>query len=77
MKYHLRFEAWIRRALSVAVITGVGVLTGWGTGLLTTFSVVRTAKAGSQPFLSDEGRLPDLDAAREGCSGQFLDLLLH
>jgi thiol-disulfide isomerase/thioredoxin len=63
MKYHLRFEAWIRRALSVAVITGVGVLTGWGTGLLTTFSVVRTAKAGSQPFLSDEGRLPDLDGA--------------
>jgi thiol-disulfide isomerase/thioredoxin len=64
MKHYLRFEVWIRRAPSVAVITGVVVvLTGWGTGLLTRFSVVKTANAASQPFVSDEGRLPDLDGA--------------
>jgi len=64
MKHYLRFEVWIRRAPSVAVITGVVVVrTGWGTGLLTRFSVVRTANAASQPFVSDEGRLPDLDGA--------------
>jgi len=64
MKHYLRVEAWIRRALSAAVVTGVVVaVIGWGTGLLTKFSVVRTAKADSQSFLSDEGRLPDLDGA--------------
>src|SRR5579863_4567459 len=64
MKNFLRFEDWIRRAPSVAVITGVVVvLTGWGTGLLTRFSVVKTANAASQLFVSDEGRLPDLDGA--------------
>jgi thiol-disulfide isomerase/thioredoxin len=64
MKHYLRFEVWIRRAPSVALITGVVVvLTGWGTGLLTRFSVVKTANAASQPFVSDEGRLPDLDGA--------------
>jgi thiol-disulfide isomerase/thioredoxin len=63
MKHHLRLKAWVDRALSVAVITGFVVLTGWGTGLLTKFSVVKTAKASSQPFLDDEGRLPNLDGA--------------
>jgi thiol-disulfide isomerase/thioredoxin len=64
MKHYLRFEAWIRRAPSVAVIMGlVVVLTGWGTGLLTRFSVVKTANAASQPFVSDEGAMPDLDGA--------------
>jgi thiol-disulfide isomerase/thioredoxin len=62
MKHILFLEAWIRRALGVAVIVGV-VLTGWGTDLLTKFSVVKTAKADSQPFLDDEGHLPDLDGA--------------
>jgi hypothetical protein len=57
MKHYLRFEVWIRRAPSVAVITGVVVvLTGGGTGLLTRFSVVKTANAASQSFVSgDEG----------------------
>jgi thiol-disulfide isomerase/thioredoxin len=63
MKHHLRLKAWVDRSLSVAVITGFVVLTGWGTGLLTKFSVVKTAKASSQPFLDDEGRLPNLDGA--------------
>jgi thiol-disulfide isomerase/thioredoxin len=64
MKHYLRFEAWIHRALGVVLITGVVVvLTGWGKGLLTKFSVVKAAKADSQPFLSDEARLPDLDGA--------------
>jgi thiol-disulfide isomerase/thioredoxin len=64
MKHYLSFEVWRRRAQSVAVITGVVVvLTGWGTGLLTRFSVVKTANAASQPFVSDEGRLPELDGA--------------
>src|SRR5579863_8304922 len=64
MKNFLRFEDWIRRAPSVAVITGaLVVLTGWGTGLLTRFSVVETANAASQPLVNDGGRLPDLDGA--------------
>src|SRR5580658_4171333 len=64
MKTRTRFNAWIRRALGVAAIVGViVVMTGWGSGLLTTFCVVKTAKAASQPFLSEEGRLPDLDGA--------------
>src|SRR3984885_8747174 len=64
MKHHLRLKAWIRRVLIVAVITGVVVvLTGWGTGLLTTLSLVKMAKADSQPFLNDEGGLPDMDGA--------------
>ena len=64
MKHDLRLKAWIRRVLIVAVITGVVVvLTGWGTGLLTTLSLVKMAKADSQPFLNDEGGLPDMDGA--------------
>lgn len=64
MKHYLRFQAWIRRASSVAVIMGVVVvLKGLGTDLVTKSSVVKAAKADSQPFLSDEGRLPDLDGA--------------
>jgi len=63
MKHHLRFEAWIRRALYVGAITGVVVVTGWDTNLLTKFSLVKTAKADSQPFLSEEGRLPNFDGA--------------
>jgi len=64
MKHYLRFEPWIRRAPSVAVITGVVVvLTGLGTGLLTRFSVLKTANAASRPFVSDEGAMPDLDGA--------------
>ena len=36
MQHYLRFEAWIRRAPSVALMTGViVVLMGWGMGLLT------------------------------------------
>ena len=64
MKHYLRLEAWIRRASSAAVITGVVVmLTAWGTGLLTSLSVVTTANAASKPFLGDEGAMPDLDGA--------------
>src|SRR5579863_2275502 len=64
MKTYLHFEEWVRRAPSVAVIMGVVVvLTGWGTGLLTSFSVVKTANAASQPFINDEGAMPDLDGA--------------
>jgi thiol-disulfide isomerase/thioredoxin len=64
MKNYLRFEKWVRRAPSVAVIMGVVVvLTGWSTGLLTSFSVVKTANAASQPFVSDEGAIPNLDGA--------------
>ena len=64
MNHYLRFEAWIHRALSVAVITGVVVvLTGLGTGLLTRFSIVKTANAASQPLINDEGVMPDLDGA--------------
>ena len=64
MKNYLHFEEWVRRAPSVAVIMGVVVvLTGWSTGLLTRFSVVKTANAASQPFVSDEGAMPDLDGA--------------
>jgi thiol-disulfide isomerase/thioredoxin len=64
MKYYLRFEACIRRAASAAVITGiVVVLIGFGTRLLTRFSVVKTANAASRPFVSDEGAMPDLDGA--------------
>ena len=48
MKHYLRFEGWIRRGPSVAVITGVVVvLIGWGMSLLTRFSVVKTANAAS------------------------------
>jgi thiol-disulfide isomerase/thioredoxin len=64
MKNYLYFEEWVRRAPSVAVIMGVVVvLTAWGTGLLTRFSVVKAANAASQPFVSDEGAMPDLDGA--------------
>jgi thiol-disulfide isomerase/thioredoxin len=64
MKHHSRFEIWICSTLTVAVITGVVVvLAGWAAELRTTFSVVKTAKADSQPFLDDEGHLPDLDGA--------------
>jgi thiol-disulfide isomerase/thioredoxin len=63
MKHHLRSDAWIRRALGVAAITGVVVVTGWDTNLLTKLSLVKTAKTDSQPFLSEEGRLPELDGA--------------
>src|SRR5271168_861971 len=64
MKRYLRFEGWIRRAPSVALITGVAVvLMGWGMNLRTRFSVVKTANAASQPFVSDEGAMPDLDGA--------------
>ena len=64
MKHYLRFEAWIRRAPTVAVITGIViVLVGWGMGLLTRFSVVKTANAASQPLVSDEGAMPHLDGA--------------
>jgi hypothetical protein len=49
MKTRTRFNAWIRRALGEAAIVGViVVMTGWGSGLLTTFCVVKTAKAASQ-----------------------------
>ena len=52
----LSLLVWIRRALGVAVITGaVVVVMGWRTDLLTKFSVVKTAKADSQPFLDNEG----------------------
>jgi thiol-disulfide isomerase/thioredoxin len=62
-KRTLSFGIWIRHALGVAVITGlIVVVTGWCTDLLTKFSVV-IAKADSQPFLDNEGRLPDLDGA--------------
>src|SRR5580700_9978802 len=64
MTNYLRFETWIRRASRMAVITGVVVvLTGWITGSLTSFSVVKTANAASQPFVNDEGAMPDLDGA--------------
>jgi thiol-disulfide isomerase/thioredoxin len=64
MKHFLRLEAWVRRAPSVALITGVVVvLTGWGTGLLAGFSAVKMANAASQPFVNDEGAMPDLDGA--------------
>ena len=64
MKPYLHFEEWVRRAPSAAVIIGiVVVLTGWSTGLLTSFSVVKMANAASQPFVSDEGAMPDLDGA--------------
>ncbi|WP_263355427.1 redoxin domain-containing protein [Acidicapsa acidisoli] len=64
MKHYLRFEAWNRRAPSVALITGVAVvLIVWGTGLLTRFSVVKTANAASQHLVNDEGAMPDLDGA--------------
>ena len=60
----LSLLVWIRRALGVAVITGVVVLVmGWRTDLLTKFSVVKTAKADSQPFLDNEGPLPNMDGA--------------
>ena len=63
MKHYLRFEAWIRRAPTVAVITGVViVLMGWGMGLLTRFSIVK-ANAAAQPLVGDEGAMPDLDGA--------------
>ena len=46
MKRSLAFEAWIRRALGVAVIFGVvAIALGWDTNLLTKFSFVNTAKA--------------------------------
>ncbi|MGA2391610.1 MAG: hypothetical protein ABSF97_21840 [Candidatus Sulfotelmatobacter sp.] len=49
MKTRTRFNAWIRRALGEAAIVGViVVMTGWRSGLLTTFCVVKTAKAASQ-----------------------------
>ena len=63
MKHHLGFDAWIRRALGVAAITGVVVVTGWDTNLLRKFSLVKTAKADSQPFLDNEGPLPNMDGA--------------
>lgn len=64
MKHHLRLETWIRRAPSVAAITGiVVVLIGWGMGLLTKFSVVKAANAASQPLVNDEGAMPDLGGA--------------
>jgi thiol-disulfide isomerase/thioredoxin len=64
MKHYFRLDVWVRRASSVAVVTGVVVvLTGWGTSSLTRFSVVETASAASQPFLGDEGAMPDLDGA--------------
>jgi thiol-disulfide isomerase/thioredoxin len=64
MKHCLRFEACIRRASSMAVIAGaVVVLTGWGTGLLTRFSVVKTANAAPQHVVNDEGPMPKLDGA--------------
>jgi len=62
MKHHLRLEAWIRRASSVAVIMGVA-FAGWGTGLLARLSVIKMANAASQPILGDEGAMPDLDGA--------------
>jgi thiol-disulfide isomerase/thioredoxin len=60
----LSLLVWIRRALGLAVIMGVVVVAAaWGGDLLTKFSVLKTAKADSQPLLDDEGRLPDLDGA--------------
>jgi cytochrome c biogenesis protein CcdA/thiol-disulfide isomerase/thioredoxin len=48
MKRTLAFEAWIRRALGVAVILGVvAIALGWDTNLLTKFSFVNTARAES------------------------------
>ena len=64
MEHRLRFEARSGRALRVAAIVGVVVVVaGWRTDLLTGTSLVKTAIADSQPFLDDEGRLPDLDGA--------------
>jgi thiol-disulfide isomerase/thioredoxin len=64
MKQYFHFESWIRRALGVAAITGIlVVVTGWGTDSLKKFSFVKTVNADSQPFLDDEGRLPDLNGA--------------
>jgi len=62
MKHYLHLETWIRRASSVAVITGVA-FAGWGTGLLARFSVVKMANAASQHVVNDEGPMPDLDDA--------------
>jgi cytochrome bd-type quinol oxidase subunit 1 len=46
MKRSLSVEAWIRRALGIAVIMGViAIALGWDTDLLTRFSFVNTAKA--------------------------------
>src|SRR5580693_9356119 len=46
MKRSLSFEAWIRRALGVAVILGVvAIALGWDTNLLTKFSFVNTTGA--------------------------------
>lgn len=46
MKRSLAFEAWIRRALGVAVIMGVvAIALGWDTNLLTKFSFVNTSRA--------------------------------
>jgi cytochrome c biogenesis protein CcdA/thiol-disulfide isomerase/thioredoxin len=46
MKRSLAFDAWIRRALGVAVIMGVvAIALGWDTNLLTKFSFVNTSKA--------------------------------
>jgi thiol-disulfide isomerase/thioredoxin len=63
-KRTLSFGIWIRLALGGVLIMGfVAIATGWDTSLFARFSVINTAKADSQPFLADEGHLPDLDGA--------------
>jgi thiol-disulfide isomerase/thioredoxin len=63
-KRTLSFGIWIRLALGGVLIMGfVAIATGWDTSWFARFSVINTAKADSQPFLADEGHLPDLDGA--------------
>ena len=63
-KRTLSFGIWIRLALGAVLIMGfVAIAKGWDTSLFARFSVINTAKADSQPFLDDEGRLPNLDGA--------------
>jgi thiol-disulfide isomerase/thioredoxin len=60
--------SWVRRALGVAVIMGVVIgITGDHSTLLRSF--VHAAKADPAPFLSDEGRLPDLGGAVDWLNG--------
>ena len=63
-KHTLSFGIWIRLALGAVLIMGfVAIAKDWDTSLFARFSVINTAKADSQPFLDDEGRLPNLDGA--------------
>jgi thiol-disulfide isomerase/thioredoxin len=64
MNHSSRFKVWSGRALGVAaILSAITIPVDWNTTLLPKFSFVNTANAQSQPFLGDEGRLPDLDDA--------------